>query len=71
MEPLLFQVDEVELLDKRGYLTISLTVAREGKILLRKPEGIRDWFAALKVLFIHPLQLCLCLRGCCRFRTSL
>ena len=55
MEPLLFQVDEVELLDKRGYLTISLTVAREGKILLRKPEGIRDWFAALKVLFVHRL----------------
>lgn len=51
----LFQVDEVELLDKRGYLTISLNVAREGKILLRKPEGIRDWFAALKVLFIHRL----------------
>ena len=46
-----FQVDEVELLDKRGYLTISLSVAKEGKILLRKPEGIRDWYAALKVFF--------------------
>ena len=41
----------MELLDKRGYLTISLSIAREGKILLRKPEGIRDWFAALKVHF--------------------
>lgn len=44
----LAEVEEVELLDKRGYLTISLTVARDGKILLRKPEGIREWCAALK-----------------------
>ena len=36
-------------MDKRGYLTVSLSVAREGKILLRKPEGIREWYEALKV----------------------
>ena len=45
----LAQVEDVDLIDKRGYLTISLTVAKEGKILLRKPEGIREWHQALKV----------------------
>ena len=44
-----FQVENVELVDKRGYLTVSLTIAKEGKLLLRKPERIRDWFQLLKV----------------------
>ena len=44
-----FQVEEVELIDKKGYLTISLSLAKEGKILLRKPEGIREWYRDLKV----------------------
>ena len=44
------QVEEVELIDKKGYLTISLSLAKEGsKILLRKPEGIREWYQDLKV----------------------
>ena len=34
--------------DKRGYLTIVLSTVREGKILLRKTEGLRDWFNVLK-----------------------
>ena len=44
-----FQVISIELIDKRGYLTISLSLAKEGKILLRRPEGIKEWFQALKV----------------------
>eukprot|EP00095_Tigriopus_kingsejongensis_P011317 maker-scaffold14_size734282-snap-gene-6.28 protein:Tk11317 transcript:maker-scaffold14_size734282-snap-gene-6.28-mRNA-1 annotation:"conserved hypothetical protein" len=44
----LSDVSEVELLDKKGYLTVSLILNKEGKILLRKPEGIREWFASLK-----------------------
>jgi len=44
-----FQIIAIELLDKRGYLTISLSLAKEGKILLRRPEGIKEWFQALKV----------------------
>lgn len=44
----LSDVNEVELLDKKGYLTVSLVLNKEGKILLRKPEGIREWFATLK-----------------------
>jgi len=41
-------VESLELIDKRGYLTISLLVAREGKMLLRKPEGIREWYNTIK-----------------------
>ena len=46
----LSEIEEVELLDRKGYLTISVTLTREGssKVLLRKPEGIRDWFHTLK-----------------------
>ena len=43
------RVEEVELVDKRGYLTLSITLAKDGKVLLRKPEGIRDWFEDIKV----------------------
>ena len=45
-----FQIEEVELVDKKGYLTISLSLVKEGnKILLRKPEGIREWYQSLQV----------------------
>ena len=43
------QVEDVELVDRKGYLTISIAVAKEGKIQLRKPEGTREWFDALNV----------------------
>lgn len=39
----------MDLLDKRGYLTICLSLVKEGKIYLRRPEGIKDWFVALQV----------------------
>ena len=44
-------MEEVDLLDRRGYLVISITLSSrgEGKIYLRKTEGIRDWFNSLKV----------------------
>ena len=46
----LSDVDEVDLLDKRGYLVVSITPSgREGKIYLRKTEGIRDWYNSLQV----------------------
>jgi hypothetical protein len=41
-------VEGVELLDKRGYLTICISVAREGKVFLRNTEGIRDWYDAVR-----------------------
>jgi len=39
----LSEVENCELLDKRGYLTICLYI-KEGKIYLRKTEGIREWY---------------------------
>merc|ERR1712080_329494 len=46
----LCDVEDVELLDRRVYLVISVTLSSrgEGKIYLRKTEGIRDWFNSLK-----------------------
>merc|ERR1719225_687830 len=46
----LCDIEEVDLLDRRGYLVISITLSSrgEGKIYLRKTEGIRDWFNSLK-----------------------
>ena len=43
------QVEEIELVDRKGYLTVSMSIPKEGKILLRKPEGIREWFQDIKV----------------------
>merc|ERR1712038_168368 len=44
----LSDVEEVSLLTRKGYLTISLTNSKEGRILLRRHEGIREWFNTLK-----------------------
>jgi len=43
-------VERVELLDKRGYLTICITMgsSREGRVYLRNTEGIRDWYQAVR-----------------------
>ncbi len=56
----------MELLDKRGYLTVCLSLSssssssgrgegggggERGKVYLRRPEGIREWFHALQVRF--------------------
>ena len=58
----LCDVEDVELLDRRGYLVISVTLSSrgEGKIYLRKTEGIRDWFNSLKVsiYFIYSQKWC-------------
>ena len=43
----LCDVDSIDLLDKKGYLTISLTLVREPKMFLRKTEGIREWYNCL------------------------
>ena len=29
--------------DRRGYLTVAVTSKKEGKLLLRKTEGIKEW----------------------------
>ncbi|CAB4065261.1 unnamed protein product [Lepeophtheirus salmonis] len=42
------EVEDVELLDKRGYLTICISLPRDGKVYLRKTDGIREWYSLLK-----------------------
>ena len=42
------EVEAIELLDKRGYLTICINLQREGKVYLRRTEGIRDWYNAIR-----------------------
>lgn len=44
----LFQVEEVELVDKKGYLTVSISFGKEHRMHLRKPEGIREWYHDVK-----------------------
>ena len=44
------QVDDVELIERRGYLTLRLSLPKEGgKLLLRKTDGIRKWYLMLQV----------------------
>ena len=42
------EVEAIELLDKRGYLTICLGISGSGRVYLRLQEGIRDWFHHLQ-----------------------
>jgi len=44
----LVDIDGVSLLDKRGYLTICVSQLRDGRLYLRRHEGIRDWFSTLQ-----------------------
>ena len=39
---------DVVLADKKGYLTLSVTFRKEGKIMLRSSSGIQRWFSLLK-----------------------
>jgi hypothetical protein len=43
----LSEVEGVELVERRGYLTLSLGLGREGRLLLRRTEGIRDWYTII------------------------
>ena len=44
------QIEEVELIERRGYLTLRLSLPKEGgKLLLRKTDGIRKWYLTLQV----------------------
>ena len=45
----LSSIEKMDLTEKKGYLTISLAVHKEGKILLRSSLGIREWFLVIKV----------------------
>ena len=34
--------------DRRGYLTLALISKKEGKLLLRRTEGIKEWWRVLE-----------------------
>jgi hypothetical protein len=42
-------IENVELLDKRGYLTIAICLPKDAKVYLRKTEGIREWYMNIRV----------------------
>ena len=46
----LSDVEEVSLLTKKGYLTISVNHTKDGRVFLRKHEGIKEWYSMIKVI---------------------
>ena len=47
----LCEIQDIELVERRGYLTIRFTLPREGgSLLLRKTDGIRKWHQTLQVM---------------------
>ena len=46
----LSDVEEVSLLTKKGYLTISITHVKDGRVFLRRHEGIKEWYNMIKVI---------------------
>ena len=45
----LSSISKMDLTEKKGYLTIALSVHKEGRILLRSSLGIREWFLMIQV----------------------
>lgn len=44
----LVDVEKVEWVNKKTYSTVILELGRDGKILLRAPDGLEDWFELLE-----------------------
>jgi len=44
----LSEVDSVSLLTKKGYLTISLSHVKDGRVFLRRHEGIKEWCSMIQ-----------------------
>ena len=42
-------IESVELREKKGNVSVAISIHKEGKILLRNSIGIREWFIAIKV----------------------
>ena len=59
----------MDLTEKKGYLTIALTVHNEGKILLRSTIGIQEWFLVIIVcnqLYKRCQSFIFCVQRCCK-----
>merc|ERR1719483_1695029 len=53
MGPFLFKlklsdIEDVCLLTKKGYLTISLSHVKDGRVFLRRHEGMNEWYSMIK-----------------------
>ena len=49
-----FQIEEVDLVERRGYLTLRILVKNEqGRLLLRKTDGIRKWYQLIQVKLVE------------------
>ena len=60
----LCEIQDIELVERRGYLTIRFNLPREGgTLLLRKTEGIRKWHQTLQVNIVDVLFNALIRRG--------
>ena len=35
---------------KKGYLTISVNHTKDGRVFLRRHEGIKEWYSMIKVI---------------------
>ena len=46
----LSDVEEVSLLTKKGYLTVSVNHMKDGRVFLRRHEGIKEWYSMIKVI---------------------
>ena len=44
----LADLHSLTLLERKGYLTISVVHAKDGKILLRSWQGIQEWYDSLQ-----------------------
>ena len=43
-------MSDVSLLTKKGYLTISLSHVKDGRVFLRRHEGLKEWYSMIKVI---------------------
>ena len=47
-------------MEKKGYLTISLSLVKDSPVLLRSSLGIREWFVVIKVRrVVKRIKVCL------------
>lgn len=46
----LAEISDIFMKDKKGYVTLSVTFKKEGKIMLRSSSGIQKWFSLIKSL---------------------
>ena len=49
----LSDLSSVSLEDRRGYLTLVVFCQKEGRLVIRKTEGIREWHDSLEMFLIR------------------